>query len=177
MTPQELKLVRDFFAKNDRNFDAIIVQTFNNIFEVAPEAVNLFSGPIETHCKGYTYMFRRIIDLTRASHLWPVTTLTGQAAIPGLGYLRDRHLAIGITRPQYDLMRGALLRAMETCAPQDYTPEIGAAFGELFDVLARSMLTEGKPERCKVELETLLARHEEPASGNAEGFLGIVAAE
>ncbi len=178
MTPQELRVVREFFAKNDENFDAIITQTFANIFEAAPEAVGLFSGPIETHCKGYALMFRKIIDLTRASHLWPVTALTGQAALPGLGYLRDRHTTLGITRPQYDLMKGALLKAMESCAPADFNPEVGAAFGELFDVLARSMTAdEWGTERSTTEFKSLLARHEETASGGAEGLLGIVAAE
>ena len=178
MTPQQLRLVRQFFTKNDANFDAIVNQTFSNIFEAAPEAVGLFSGPIETHCRGYARMLRKIIDLTRDSHLWPVTALTGQAALPGLGRLRDRHMAIGITRPQYDLMKGALLQAMESSAPADFTPEVGSAFSAFFDVLAESMTRdEGQTERSSAELETLLARHDDVVSGAGESFLGIVAAE
>jgi hemoglobin-like flavoprotein len=178
MTPQQLRTVRNFFAKNEEHFDAIVAQTFSNIFKAAPEAADLYSGLIETHSKGYARMLRKIIDLTRASHLWPVTALTGQAAIPGLGRLRERHMAIGIARPHYDIMKGALLQAMESCAPADYNAELGAAFGDLFDVLARSMTTdEGQTERSTVELETLLARHDESTSRSAEDFLGIVAAE
>jgi hemoglobin-like flavoprotein len=179
MTPQQLRVVRNFFARNGKHIDAIVANTFRDLLAQAPEGAKLMSAALEGHQQGFTAMFRKVIELTRAAHLWPVTAFTGRAAIPGLGALRTRHKELGVTTAHFGIMKAAMLQAMEQAAPEDFNAELAGAFADLFDVLEQSLTgDEGQADQSAVELETLLARHTTVAPGGANEFpMGPVAAE
>jgi hemoglobin-like flavoprotein len=165
MSPDQIKLIRTFFRNADPQVPRVVALMYQNFFALAPEAAPLFHGDMETHHQRFAVMLRRTIELLRSSHLWPVLAQTGQAAIPGLEGLRCRHAQIGVTPEHFDKMKLALMQALETVFPAEFTPGMRYAFGQVFDVLAHSMT--GAGSSSGEDQEALLSRflnREIPAS-------------
>ena len=77
---------------------------------------------------------------TRSQHFLPVTGKGGQVVIPGIGSLGARHeMTYGVRPEQYAHMRDAVLYAIWRLLGDDYNDEIGRAWSEIFDMLARAM--------------------------------------
>jgi hypothetical protein len=95
----------------------------------------------------FARILRKLIDLTRTCYLWPISVQTGQASLPGLDHIRARHEQIGVTRAHFHTMRIALLEALHETFPHEFTPDMHTAFGFVFDVLTKSMVS--APTHCE----------------------------
>jgi hemoglobin-like flavoprotein len=168
MSPDQIKLIRTFFRNADPQVPRVVALMYQNFFELAPEAAPLFTGDMEAHHQRFAVMLRRTVELLRSSHLWPVLAQTGQAAIPGLDGLRCRHAQIGVTPEHFHKMKLALMQALETVFPAEFTAGMRFAFGQVFDVLAHSMTVARTGGEDEESVLTRFLNREIPAAPVAE---------
>jgi hemoglobin-like flavoprotein len=176
MTPQQLRLVKNFWIKAETKLDSAIPQMYEKFFDMTPEAKELFKGPIHEQQRQFSGMLGGVIKLTRSSHLWPVSAFTGQAVIPGLDDLRQRHKRAGVRPEHFDTMKTALMTSFSEVFPEDFTPEVREALSVVFDVLAHS-LTEAKSveKTCDSEQARFLNRQPVNEGGSFAEYMGMSA--
>jgi hemoglobin-like flavoprotein len=178
MSPDRLTALRNFFACAEPRLPHTVAVMFSKLAETAPEIRQLFKDDPEVAQARYLLMLRRIVQLTRSKHLWPVQAFTGTASIPALAGLGYSHARMGITREHFDKMKVALGQSFGEDSPEEFTPEIEEALGFIFDVIARSV---ANPDHAPVEetgLKTpLLQRAEALEPANFAAFFGSAAAE
>jgi hypothetical protein len=118
-------------------------------------------------------MLRKIIDLTRASHLWPVSAQSGQAIVPGIADLRERHLGMGVTAEHAEAMKQAMMQAIEKTCPSSFTGEVREHFAQFYDILAHSLTAaRWRGMACGAELDSLLDRERDVPAGSFDAFFG-----
>lgn len=171
MTPKQLRLVRTFFEQNDGSIDNIVALTFANFFRRSPESAALFQGAMTEHRQTFTTMLRKVISLTRASHLWPVSAGNGQVEIPGVAALRERHMRAGVSAMHTQAMKESMLEALETACPRCFTDDVREAFMLFYDVVTHSLMQ--PPRRSAAgesELQVLLGRQQAPLPASFDSF-------
>jgi hemoglobin-like flavoprotein len=146
MTFKRLRLTRDFFNAPNRNIDSIVSITLSNIFEQAPETAAILTSDTSALCGLFSKMLRKVIELTRASYLWPVSAETGHILMPGLNELRARHAAAGVKLEHFSVVKTALFQALEQTCANDFTAEVKDAVSFVFEVLAKSMTEDSDRE-------------------------------
>lgn len=139
MTLHKLRLVKEFFGTRDKDVDIIVSATVASMLTRSSELATLFKLDAQTSCSRFAQMFRRIIGLTRATYLWPVSEHTGHVLIPGIAELRVRHTMMGVKAEHFALMKAALLQTLERAYPADFTAEVRNALIFVFDVLTKSL--------------------------------------
>ena len=174
MTPQQLRLVKNFWAKAETQLDAIIPRMNEKLFAITPEAKELFKGPIFEQQSQFSEMLSGMIKLTRSSHLWPVSAFTGQAVIPGLDNLREQHMRAGVRSEHYHPMKLALIASFSEVLPEDFTPEVREAFSGIFDVLTHS-LTQAKSvqKSCVSEQACFFSRQPANEGGSFAEYMEL----
>jgi hemoglobin-like flavoprotein len=134
-----LRAVGRFFVTKDHEFDRVVELTFQNLFTLYPNSAGMFTGNIDAHRCIFTNILRKMIELTRSCHLWPVSVQTGNALLPGLDSIRARHQVIGVGKMHFNFMKTALLQALERLYPDQFTGNIRMGFVFVYDVLAKSL--------------------------------------
>lgn len=140
MTPQQLRLVKTFWAKAEPLLASAIPDMYERFFALAPEARALFKGPLACQQAQFSEMLCGIVKLTRSSHLWPVSALTGQAVIPGLASLARQYAVAGVQVEHCHKIKHALVTTFTEKFPADFTEGVRDAFCLIFDVLAQSLV-------------------------------------
>jgi len=139
MTPDRLAALRAFIASTETRLPSAVDAMYGSLFETLPDAQSLFKGDLYEQKVSFTLMLQHIVKLTRSSQLWPVSSRTGQATLPVLNELRERHANAGVTPEHFEKMKIVLSHAFEQIAPAEFTPPVAEALGFVFDVLARSL--------------------------------------
>lgn len=139
MTMYNLRTVRTFFSTREKDIDALAGLTYGNLLALAPNVASLVQVDAQGQCRLLAQMFRKVLELTRASHLWPASAQTGNVLIPNLANLRARHAAAGVKPEHFAILKQALLHALERAYPVDFTAEVRNAVTFVFDALAKSL--------------------------------------
>ncbi len=107
-----------------------------------PSSQRLFKGDIEQQKLKLARVFAEFVRMkTRSQHFLPVTKKGGEAVIPGVGALGERHeVNYGVGCRHYGYMKEALLYAISAMLGREFTPEIGEAWAEAFDMLSEAMM-------------------------------------
>lgn len=155
MSVRQLRSVRDFFADRDGDIDSIISVTFRTVFAMRPETMAMFPADMQAHQQVFATIFRKLIELTRNCYLWPVSVQTGSALLPGIECIRARHDCVGVVAEHFAVLKVALIYSLEQHFPQDFDPELRAAFTFVYDVLAKSLASGGGYTDELAELQKL----------------------
>ncbi len=139
MAPESLNELRAFFACIEPQLAGVIDVMYGRLFDAVPEAQTLFKGDMQEQKRRFVLMLQSIVKLTRSSHLWPVSTLSGHATLPSLNGLKSRHAQAGVTPSHFGVMHAVLSDVCAKAAPDKFTPKVSAALAFVFDVLARSL--------------------------------------
>lgn len=141
MTPEQTRLLARSFSKLENRLYDLASLVHLRLFEISPESRRLFKGDLEEQKMKLARVFAEFVRIqTRSHHFMPVTGKGGEAIIPGIGALGARHeLNYGVRPEHYGYMREALLYAVRALLGRDYTPEIGQAWTEAYDMLAGAM--------------------------------------
>ena len=141
MTPEQTRLLGESFAKLENRLYDLGSLVYQKLFEIDPNSRRLFKGDMEEQKLKLARVFAEFIRVkTRSQHFLPVTKKGGEAIIPGVGSLGERHDAnYGVGCKHYVYMREALLYAISTLLGKEYNDEIGLAWSETFDMLADAM--------------------------------------
>ena len=141
MTPQQSRLLAQSYAKLENRLYELGSAIFERLFEIDPSSRPLFKGNMDEQKLKLARLFGEFIRVrARSQHFLPVTGKAGQVVIPGIGSLGARHeMVYGVRPEQYAHMREAVLYAIRRLLGNDYNDEIGAAWSEIFDMLAHAM--------------------------------------
>ncbi len=141
MTPAQTRLLAESFKKIENRLPDLGAVVYAKLFEISPESRPLFKGNMQEQNAKLAKVLAEFIRVqTRSQHFLPVTKSGGEAVIPGVGQLGSRHEEkYGVKAQHYQYMRQALLYAIAQMLGKDFSQEIGAVWGETFDMLAHAM--------------------------------------
>ena len=129
MTPEQKHLVQTSFEKIAPLADLAGELFYARLFKLDPSLRSLFKGDIKEQAKKLMRMIATAVNgLDRMGELLP--------AVADLG---RRHGAYGVKDKDYDTVGSALLWTLEQGLKDDFTPQVKAAWAEVYGVLADVM--------------------------------------
>jgi len=132
MTPEQVKMVQDSFAKVVPIADAAAEMFYNKLFELDPALKPLFeSSDMKTQGNKLMTMIG-----TAVAGLPNLESIVG--AVEDLG---KRHVGYGVQDSHYDTVGAALLWTLDQGLGDDFSPEVKEAWGTVYGILANTMKT------------------------------------
>lgn len=129
MTPEQVLLVRNSWAKAASNADQAAALFYDRLFALDPSVRSLFKSDMSE--QGAKLM--RMIAVA-VNALDQIDTI-----VPAVQDLGRRHLAYGVEDRHYDTVGAALLWTLEQGLGDDFTEEVEAAWTAVYGVLADTM--------------------------------------
>jgi hemoglobin-like flavoprotein len=129
MTPRQIELVETSFQRVAAEADKAADIFYERLFAVSPEVRALFSPDLAEQKK--KLMQTMEVAVVNLRHL--------DSVVPALKEMGRRHVSYGVTVPQYALVGGALIWTLNQMLGPDFTPEMRAAWTEIYTTLATVM--------------------------------------
>ncbi len=129
MTPQQIKLVQESFAKVEPIAEQAGSMFYGRLFEQYPEVRPLFKGDMKNQAR----MLMQMLAIA-VKGLDKLETIT--SAIKSMGL---RHAQYGVTAAHYDMVADCLLWTLAQGLGKDFTPECKQAWIEVYTSLAKVM--------------------------------------
>jgi nitric oxide dioxygenase len=137
MTPQQVTLVQESFAKVAPIAPQAAALFYARLFEIAPEVKPLFRGDMTV--QGDMLMKALAAVVAGLDRL--------DAVVPVAQDLARRHLRYGVTRDHYPIVGSALLWTLEKGLGRAFTMDVGAAWAEAYAALSSAMIDAAYGER------------------------------
>lgn len=154
VTQEEIKLVQESWEKVKPIADTAASLFYAKLFELDPEAKALFTGDMGEQGAKLMNMITVAVDsLNDLGSIVDALKASGR-----------RHVDWGVKDSQYDTVGAAFLDTLEKGLGDDFTPEVKAAWTNVYGVLASTMI--GAAE----EYREWLAKSKEPEE--KKGLLG-----
>src|ERR1700750_1200853 len=132
MTPDQVKLVQDSFAKVAPISDKAAEIFYGRLFEVAPQVRAMFPDDMTEQ--------RKKLMATLAVVVGGLTNL--EAILPAASALAKRHVNYGAKPEHYPVVGGALLWTLEKGLGDAWTPELSEAWTAAYGTLSGYMISE-----------------------------------
>lgn len=132
MTPEQVKLVQDSFAKVAPISDKAAELFYDRLFETAPHVRAMFPDDMTTQ--------RAKLMATLAIVVNGLNNL--DAILPAASTLAKRHVGYGAQPWHYPPVGEALLWTLEKGLGDAWTPPVAAAWSEAYATLSRFMISE-----------------------------------
>ncbi len=132
MTPQQVTLVQDSFAKVVPIADQAAVIFYDRLFEIAPQVRPLFKGDMTEQRRKLMAMLGTVV-----AGLSKLDTI-----LPAASALAKRHVAYGAQPAHYPVVGAALLWTLEKGLGDAWTPQVASAWGEAYGTLSGYMMSE-----------------------------------
>ena len=129
MTPQQVTLVQDSFAKVRPIASTAADLFYGRLFEIAPQVRPMFPDDMTEQKKKLMAM----LGLAVANLHKPDTV------VPALQNLGRQHVAFGTQPAHYEPVGAALLWTLEQGLGPDFTPEVHEAWVETYGLVASVM--------------------------------------
>jgi hemoglobin-like flavoprotein len=129
MTPEQVALVQNSFAKVAPIADAAADIFYDRLFTIAPEVQPLFPADMKEQKKKLIAMLA-----TAVNNLHQVNVI-----VPAVQELGKRHAGYGVTAKQYEPVGAALIWTLERGLGPAFTPPVKAAWTEAYMTLAGVM--------------------------------------
>ena len=129
MTPEQIKLVQDSFAKVAPISEQAAVIFYDRLFEVAPAVKAMFPADMTEQRK--KLMATLAVVVNGLSNL--------ESVLPAASALARRHVAYGAKPAHYPVVGGALLWTLEKGLGSAFTPEVKDAWATVYGILASAM--------------------------------------
>lgn len=129
MTPQQIALVQESFAKVEPIADTAAHLFYQRLFETDPSAAPLFRGDMVQQGKRLMQMIGVAVKgLNRLDEIVPAVQAMGR-----------RHRGYGVKASHYQSVGAALLWTLGQGLGDAFTPEVKAAWTETYGLLASVM--------------------------------------
>ena len=129
MNGVQIKLVQESFRQVAPMAEAAAGLFYARLFELDPDLRSLFKGDMTEQGRRLMQMLGLAVkSLDRPDQLLP--------AVRALG---ARHVAYGVREKDYDTVGGALLWTLRQGLGDAFTPEVEAAWAEVYAALAAAM--------------------------------------
>jgi hemoglobin-like flavoprotein len=132
MTPDQMSLVQDSFAKVAPISEQAAVIFYDRLFEVAPAVRLMFPADMTEQ--------RRKLMATLAVVVNGLGNL--QSVLPAASALAKRHVGYGAKPEHYPVVGSALLWTLEKGLGEAWTPEVAAAWTAAYGTLSGYMIAE-----------------------------------
>ena len=144
MTPEQVNLVQDSFAKVAPIADKAADLFYDRLFTIAPEVRSLFPDDLSGQKKKLMQMIAAAV-----TNLHRVQTI-----IPAVQELGKRHVGYGVTDQHYGSVGAALLWTLEQGLGAAFTPPVKEAWTTTYLTLADVMKTAAaevqRPEQSRM---------------------------
>lgn len=134
MTPGEIKLVRDSFAKVLPIKDQAAALFYGRLFEVAPQVKPLFKADLAA--QGSKLMAALAMVVAGLDKLDKI--------LPQVKEMARRHTTYGVEDKHYSIVGESLLWTLEQGLGADFTAEVEAAWAKAYGTLAGAMIAAAK---------------------------------
>jgi hemoglobin-like flavoprotein len=129
MTGEQITLVRESFEQVLPIADAAAALFYARLFDRDPKLERLFEGDIAEQGRKLMQMLGVAVrSLDRLDQL-----------LPALHALGARHVGYGVREEHYETVGGALLWTLKKGLGDSFTPEVKAAWAEVYAALAGAM--------------------------------------
>jgi hemoglobin-like flavoprotein len=137
MTPAQIKLVQDSFAKVAPISDQAAALFYGRLFEIAPEVTPLFKGDLAE--QGRKLMATLAVVVNGLANL--------DSILPAASALARRHVGYGVKPGHYAPVGEALLWTLERGLGPGWTQELATAWFAAYTTLSQFMIGEayGRP--------------------------------
>lgn len=132
MTPSQIKLVQDSFAKVAPISDQAAIIFYDRLFEVAPQVRGMFPDDLTEQRK--KLMTTLAVVVNGLSNL--------ETILPAASALAKRHVNYGARSEHYPVVGAALLWTLERGLGDAWTPELAAAWIAAYGTLSGYMIAE-----------------------------------
>jgi len=141
MTPDQVKLVQQSFAKVAPISETAAVLFYDRLFEVAPAVKAMFPADMTEQ--------RRKLMATLAVVVNGLGNL--ESVLPAASALAKRHVGYGAKPAHYPVVGGALLWTLEKGLGDGWTPEVADAWTAAYGTLSGFMISEayGRPQAAE----------------------------
>ncbi len=141
MTPDQVKLVQQSFARIAPISEAAAVLFYGRLFEVAPTVKSMFPADMSEQREKLMTMLATVV-----SGLGNLPSI-----LPAASALAKRHVSYGARAEHYPVVGAALLWTLEKGLGENWTPEVADAWTAVYDALSRYMIAEayGRPQAAE----------------------------
>ena len=141
MTPDQVQLVQQSFAKVAPISETAAVLFYDRLFEVAPKVRSMFPTDLTEQ--------RRKLMATLAVVVGGLGNL--ESVLPATSALAKRHVSYGAKAEHYPVVGAALLWTLEKGLGDGWTPEIAEAWTAAYGTLSGFMISEayGRPQAAE----------------------------
>lgn len=153
MTPAQIRIVQRTFAQLEYNATDFSAIFYDRLFTLAPETRALFRSDLKAQHAKFMKVVAEVVKLhLRALISLPVTSKAGtQSAIPGADWAGQMHYAYGVKMEHYDVMKQALLWALEQSLGRDFNQDAADAWSSAYDILADAMRSGVDPDALETD--------------------------
>src|SRR6202451_1970533 len=137
MTPEQVNLVQQSFAKVAPISEAAAVLFYDRLFEVAPSVKAMFPADMTEQ--------RKKLMATLAVVVNGLANL--QSILPAASALATRHVSYGARPEHYPVVGAALLWTLEKGLGEAWTPEVAEAWTAAYATLSGYMISEAYGRR------------------------------
>jgi len=138
MTPQDVKLVQDSFAKVAPISDRAAELFYGRLFEIAPQVRAMFPDDMTEQ--------RKKLMATLAIVVNGLANL--EAILPAASALAKRHVDYGAQAAHYPVVGEALLWTLEKGLGDAWTPPVAAAWTAAYTTLSGFMISEAYGQKA-----------------------------
>jgi len=132
MTPKQIALVQDSFAKVAPISETAAMLFYGRLFEIAPQVKAMFPADMTEQ--------RKKLMATLAFVVNGLGNL--ESVLPAASALATRHVSYGAKAEHYPVVGGALLWTLEKGLGDGWTPEVAEAWTDAYDWLSGFMISE-----------------------------------
>src|SRR5260221_3716502 len=133
MTPKQVTLVQDSFAKVALTSEAAALLFYDRLYDIAPQVRPMFPDDmIEQRRKLMTMLAGVVKGLGNLEQV-----------LPAASALAKRHVSYGAKAEHYPVVGAALLWTLENGLGDGWTPEVAEAGGAAYGQVAGDMVFEG----------------------------------
>jgi hemoglobin-like flavoprotein len=141
MTPDQVKLVQQSFAKVAPISDQAAVIFYDRLFEVAPQVKAMFPANMTEQRKKLMATLSVVVN-----GLGNLETI-----LPAASALATRHVSYGAKAEHYPVVGAALLWTLEKALGDAWTPEVADAWTAAYGTLSGFMISQayGRPQAAE----------------------------
>jgi hemoglobin-like flavoprotein len=132
MTPDQVKLVQESFAKVVPISDQAAVFFYDRLFEIAPAVKSMFTGDMAEQRRKLMTMLAAVVN--GLGNL--------ESILPAASALAIRHVSYGAKAEHYPVVGAALLWTLEKGLGDAWTPEVADAWTAAYGTLSGYMISE-----------------------------------
>lgn len=132
MSPEQVALVQQSFAKVAPISDQAATIFYDRLFEIAPAVKAMFPSDMTEQRK--KLMATLAVVVNGLSNL--------ESVLPAAGALAKRHVSYGAKPEHYPVVGSALLWTLETGLGSGWTPEVASAWSAAYATLSGFMISE-----------------------------------